>query len=46
MRQKLSTALELAGGTGVAVGAFTVNVTVGLVVTGALLVTAGWLLER
>ncbi len=44
MRQ-LSTVLELVGLVAVAAGAFTVNTTAGLLVTGAALVLVGFFLE-
>ena len=44
MRQ-LSTVLELVGLLAIAAGAFTLNPTVGLLVTGAALVAVGFFLE-
>lgn len=45
MRSKLATILEVAGLVTVSVAAFTVGVTVGLVVTGAALLVVGYLVE-
>lgn len=41
-----TTILEVAGAVAVAAGAFTVNLTAGLVVAGCLAIGAGYLLER
>jgi len=43
--RQLSTVLELVGLVAVAAGAFTVNTTAGLLVTGAALVLVGFFLE-
>lgn len=42
MRSRLSTVLEVAGLVAVSIGAFTVSLTVGLVVTGAALFAVGF----
>lgn len=46
MRPLLSTLLELIGAACVAVGAWIVDLRLGLLVTGVLLVALGFLLER
>lgn len=46
MRSKLTTILELLGATLVACAAWTVDLRLGLLVTGLLLVGVGFLLER
>ena len=46
MRSKLTTAIELLGATPVAAAAWTVDLRLGLLVTGLLLVGLGILLER
>jgi hypothetical protein len=43
--RQFSTVLELVGLLAVAAGAFSINTTVGLLVTGALLVVVGFFLE-
>jgi hypothetical protein len=45
LRTAVTTILEVAGLVAVSVGAFTVNLTVGLLTTGAIAVAAGYLLE-